>query len=38
VSDDDFPALFYHAGDVAAGFSGSLELVGDGLMFVVFDQ
>jgi hypothetical protein len=38
VSDNDFPALFYHAGDVAACFSGSFELMSDSLVFFVFDQ
>jgi hypothetical protein len=38
MSDDDLPALFYHTGDVTAGFSGGLELVSDSLMFLIFNQ
>jgi len=38
VGDGYLPALLYHAGYVAACFSGSFELVSDSLVFFVFDQ
>jgi hypothetical protein len=35
---DDVPALFYHAGDVDAGFSNGFKLVGYCLVLLIFDE
>jgi hypothetical protein len=38
VSDNHFPTLLHHAGNVGTGFSRSFKLISHSLMILIFDQ